>query len=199
MSKDVLDPNEEILPTGDMGGYELPPLGSLADGKPTFMEFTGQITNCGENNMSLGFELVWVEDHTRKAYAYYKTTTKLGCSRILGMAVYSGALEKINNKRIAAGKQPIAKVVPKIIQDKKFQEQLRQEIEGCVVACTVTHSPAEAYIDKETGERKEGFAKANIVNVEPAKDYAATKGNTGAGAQTSAPTAVEDDEGDWDL
>ncbi len=102
--------------------------------------------------------------------------------------------EKINKKRITAGKTPILSekgtVKTKIITDKRFQDQLRVEIEGCQLLCTITHSPATPYTDKVTGEEKDGFPQANIGKIAApgTKQESATKKSSDGNA----------DGDDWD-
>lgn len=186
-----LDPNEEIDGTDDMGGFELPPVGDISKGTGTLMVFSGEIKNCGENDKSLGFELGWAEDPSQKARIFCKTTTPQGLGRIVGIGKTSGVFAKINAKRIAAGKSAImsedGKVKTKILQEPKFHEQLRAEIEGLQVICTITHSKATPYTDKVTGEEKEGFPQANIGKIAaPGSQIKATKAATTQAAGTDA-------------
>ncbi len=197
---EVLDPNAEIMGTDDMGGFELPPVGDIKDGTGVIMVFTGEIADCGENNQSLGFELGYVDDPSRKARVFCKTTTSQGLSRIVGLGKNSGVFKKINDKRVKGGKTSILTanggVKTKILQDAKFHAQLRAEIEGCTLLCTITHSDAKPYTDKETGEEKEGFPQANITKTAPADAKAATKA-TAKGA-TVTPDAAGGDEEEWE-
>ncbi len=199
MTERELDANEEIGGTDDMGGFELPPPGNISEGTGQLMEFTGEITDCGEDKTSLGFELEWAEDPSRKAWIYCKTTTQAGLTRIVGLGTNSGVFDKIDKKRKKANKKAIrsdeGKVVVKILKDPKFHAQLRQEIAGCQILCSITHSPAKAYKDKETGEEKEGFPKANITKIaapgKAAKKAAAPDASASGGG-------TSDKEDDWD-
>ncbi len=165
MSEENIDLNEELFGTDDMGGFELPPTGNIDQGTGVLMEFTGEIKECGENEESLGFELGYVENPSAKARIFCKTTSKAGLQRIIGIGKNSGVFDKIETKRKKAGKKSILSaeggIIPKILVDKKFHAQLRAEIEGCTVLCTITHSEAKPYEDKD-GNTKEGFPQANI-------------------------------------
>ncbi len=189
-----LDPNEEIGGTDDMGGFELPPVGNIKDGTGTLMEFTGEIKECGEDDNSLGFALVWAEDSSRKANIFCKTTTSQGLNRIVGIGKSSGVFEKINAKRVKAGKTAILSeagtVKTKILQDAKFHEQLRAEIEGCQILCNITHSPAKPYTDKVTGEEKDGFPQANIGKIAAPGDAPKKAGK----AASTEKSSGDDDE-----
>ncbi len=195
MTEEHIDENEELEGTDDMGGFELPPVGNIDKGTGVLMEFTGEIKECGENNESLGFELCSVDNPGAKARIFCKTTSTSGLKRIIGIGKNSGLFDKIEKKRKKAGKKsilgPKGGVVPKILRDSKFQDQMRNEIEGCTVLCTITHSEAKPYTDKETGEEKEGFPQANIGKI-------ATPGKQKK-AEAKAP-AGEDTESDneWD-
>jgi hypothetical protein len=73
-------------------------------------------------------------------------------------------------------------VKTKILQEPKFHEQMRAEIEGLQILCTITHSKATPYKDKETGEEKEGFPQANIGKIAaPGSVEKSTKAATEAG------------------
>lgn len=196
-----LDPNEEIQGTDDMGGFELPPVGNIADGTGVRMIFTGEIADCGEGNKSLGFELAYEDDTSRKTKIFCKTTTTQGLSRVVGLGKNSGVFKKINDKRVKAGKTSILTasggVKTKILQDAKFHNQLRAEIEGCILLCTITHSDAKPYKDKDSGEMKEGFPQANITKTAPAEGSAATKA-TAKDAAVSSPDAASNDAEEWE-
>jgi hypothetical protein len=198
MSEKTLDPNAEIDGTDDMGGFELPRLGNIKEGTGVLMEFTGEIPNCGENDLSLGFELAEADDPSKKAKIFCKTTTNQGLSRIVGIGKDSGVFKKINDKRVAAGKKSILSetgtVKTKILQDKKFHEQLRAEIAGCKILCTITHSPAKPYEDKESGEMKEGFPQANIGKI-AASDAKQGTANATTTAAANSDVAPESDDG----
>ena len=199
MSDKTLDPNEEIGGTDDMGGFELPRLGNIKEGTGVLMEFSGEIPNCGENDLSLGFELGEADDPAKKTKIFCKTTTNQGLSRIVGIGKDSGVFKKINDKRVKAGKKSILSesgtVKTKILQDKKFHEQLRQEIAGCQILCTITHSPAKPYVDKD-GEEKEGFPQANIGKIAPADAKQGTAKAAAAGNTDQAPDGDDDGFGD---
>ncbi len=200
MSTQELDPNAEIGGTNDMGGFELPPVGDIKDGTGTAMEFTGEIKVCGEDEKSLGFELGWIEDEARKAKIFCKTITTQGLSRIVGIGQASGVFEKINASRLAAGKSAILSdkgtVKTKTLQNASFHEQLRQEIKGLRILCTITHSDAKPYKDKVTQEEKEGFAQANIGKIAPyaGKGQAAQTAGS-AGDQVKSETNPNDNDG----
>jgi CDGSH-type Zn-finger protein len=182
-----------------MGGFELPPLGNITDGTGTVMVFSGEIKVCGEDEKSLGFELGWDEDDSQKARIFIKTTSPQGLKRLMGIGTQSGVFEKINAKRVKAGKKPILSdkgtVKTKILQDAKFHEQLRQEIEGCKILCTITHSPAKPYEDKVSGEMKEGFPQANIGKIAaPGSVKKSTKAATEESGGGGGGSGSDDDE-----
>ncbi len=190
-----LDPNAEIEGTEDMGGFELPRTGNIKAGTGVLMEFTDIKLSKKENG--LVFHAGDADDLSRKATIYCGFKDNKGLSQIVGIGKASGVFKKINDKRIAAGKKSILSdkgtVKTKILQDKKFHEQIRQEIEGCRVLCDITHSPAKPYKDEETGEEKEGFPNANIGKIAPAD----TKVEAGKASTTavSSDTAPDDDDG----
>jgi len=199
-----VDPNEEIGGTTDMGGFVLPPEGNVKEGTGTLMEFTGEISECGPDKKSLGFELGWAEDLSQKAHIYIKWTSPQGLARLVGIGQQSGLFDKIDKKRAEKGKKPIQSekgtVKSKILMDPVFHEQMRSEIEGLQVLCSITHKPAEPYTDKETGMEKEGFPKADIgMLVNPKNAPKATQKTENAKAATSAPDAGESDaDDDWE-
>lgn len=193
-----LDPNAEIDGTDDMGGFELPRLGNIKAGTGVLMEFTGEIKLSKKEN-GLIFHAGDADDLSRKATIYCGIKDNKGLSQIVGIGKASGVFEKINTKRVAAGKKSILSatgtVKTKILQDAKFHEQLRAEIEGCRVLCDITHSPAKPYTDEETGEEKEGFPQANIGKIAPADTKVDTKAATASKAGAASETAPEDDDG----
>ena len=103
-----------------------------------------------------------------------------------------------SNSSGKAGKKSILSdtgtVKTKILQDPKFHEQLRQEIEGCCVLCAITHSPAKPYTDEETGEEKEGFPQANIGKIAPADTKVDTPAKTAATSAAASETAPDDED-----
>jgi CDGSH-type Zn-finger protein len=193
-----LDPNAEIEGTEDMGGFELPRVGSMKGGDPVLMEFTGEIKLSKKEN-GLIFHAGDADDLSRKATIYCGIKDNKGLSQIVGIGKASGVFEKINTKRVKAGKKSILSesgtVKTKILQDAKFHEQLRQEIEGCRVLCDITHSPAKPYTDEDTGEEKEGFPQANIGKIAPADAKVEGKTKAAAGSDT-APDGDDDGFGD---
>ena len=199
MSEDKqLDPNAEIGGTDDMGGFELPRIGSMKAGNPVLMEFSGEIKLSKKEN-GLIFHAGDADDTSRKATIYCGIKDNKGLSQIVGIGKASGVFEKINSKRVAAGKKSILSdngtVKTKILQDAKFHEQMRAEIEGCRVLTDITHSPAKPYTDEETGEEKEGFPQANIGKIYPADAKVESKAKTAAGNKAASETAPEDDDG----
>jgi hypothetical protein len=191
-----LSGSEEIGGTDDMGGFTLPPIGSIAKGNGVLMCFTGEITVCGEDDSGLLFELEYADDPSAKAKIYCKTTAQAGLSKIVGIGRDSGVFDKIDKYRISNNKKPIqsseGKVKAKTLMDPKFMNQMRKEIVGCSVLCTITHSPAKPYEDKETGEMKDGFPQANISKIAPAKANAASgKPNV---ESPSNPSNVDEDD-----
>lgn len=188
-----LDPNAEIGGTDDMGGFELPRVGSMKAGNPVLMEFTGEIKLSKKENGVI-FHIGDADNLSRKATIYCGIKDNKGLSQIVGIGKASGVFEKINAKRVKAGKKSILSdngtVKTKILQDVKFHEQMRQEIEGCRVLCDITHSPAKPYTDEETGEEKEGFPQANIGKIYPID--AKVEGKPAAGNSEVAP---EDNDG----
>jgi CDGSH-type Zn-finger protein len=192
-----LDPNAEIGGTDDMGGFELPRLGKIKDGTGVLMEFTGEIKLSKKEN-GLIFHAADADDSSKKATIYCGLKDNKGLSQIVGIGKNSGVFEKINAKRIAAGKKSILSdngtVKTKILQDAKFHEQLRAEIEGCKVICDITHSPAKPYKDEETGEEKEGFPNANIGKIAPADTKQVTPAKAAATGAAASETAPVDDE-----
>lgn len=199
MSSDkALDPNEELEGTSDMGGFSLPPVGDIGKGTGVLMEFTGEIDVCGDDDDGLLFELSWAEDASAKAKIYVNKNKQAGLSRMIGIGEQSGVFIKINKKRKAKGKTSITsdtgKVKVKILQDSKFHDQLRKEIVGCQVTCTITHSPAKPYEDKD-GVMKDGFPQANIGKIiAPSKAKKAVTEK----AETSGDPVEEDEEWEED-
>lgn len=193
----ALDPNSEIDGTDDMGGFELPRVGSIKAGTGVLMEFTGEIKLSKKEN-GLIFHAGDADDLTRKATIYCGIKDNKGLSQIVGIGKASGVFEKINNKRINAGKKSILSdkgtVKTKILQDAKFHEQLRAEIEGCRVLCDITHSPATPYTDDD-GVEKEGFPQANIGKIAPADTKQVTPAKEAAGSAAASDTAPNDDDG----
>lgn len=194
----ALDPNAEIGGTDDMGGFELPRLGKIKDGTGVLMEFTGEIKLSKKEN-GLIFHAADADDSGKKATIYCGIKDNKGLSQIVGIGKASGVFEKINAKRIAAGKQSILSeagtVKTKLLQNTKFHEQMRAEIEGCRVLCDITHSPAEPYTDDD-GVEKEGFPQANIGKIAPAdtkvEKPAAAAANSAA-AKDTAPAGTDDE------
>jgi hypothetical protein len=193
-----LDPNAEIEGTNDMGGFELPRLGKISEGTGVLMEFTGEIKLSKKGN-GLIFHAGDADDSSRKATIYCGIKDNRGLSQIVGIGKASGVFEKINVKRLAAGKKSILSekgtVKTKLLQNAKFHEQMRAELEGCRVLCDITHSPATPYKDEDTGEEKEGFPQANIGKIVPPdtkQEPAAAKAAAGAADKETAP---EDDDG----
>jgi CDGSH-type Zn-finger protein len=203
MSTEELDLNAEIEGTEDMGGFEMPPEGNIEEGTGVLMEFTGEIKPCGEDDQSLGFELAWIDNPSAKARIFCKTTTNQGLGRIVGIGNASGVFKKIDAKRTKAGKSGILSekgtVKTKILVEPKFQEQLRQEIEGCVVLCSISHSEAKPYTDKD-GVEKEGFPQANINKITSPKTVkkTATAKATSKAADTESSGSDKADNDDWD-
>ena len=196
-----LDKNEEIGGSNDMGGFALPPEGNIAKETGVRMEFTGEIKLCGADNDCLQFILAYVDDPTAKANIFCKTSAQAGLTKIVGIGRDSGVFNKIDKKRIAQNKTPIqtsdGKVKVRILTDPKFHEQLRKEIEGCAILCTITHSEAKAYVDKDSGETKEGFPQANISKIAPAGGKFTPNTPGTPATEEKSVTAKEDDE-DWD-
>ena len=194
-----LDPNAEIDGTDDMGGFELPRCGKIKDGTGVLMEFTGEIKLSKKGN-GLIFHAEDADDLNKKATIYCGTKDNKGLSQIVGIGKASGVFEKINAKRLAAGKKSILSetgtVKTKILQEPKFHEQMRQEIVGCKVLCDITHSPAKPYIDDETGEEKEGFPNANIGKIASADTKVETPAK--AAVTSAAATEIAPDDEEWE-
>lgn len=190
-----LDPNAEVGGTDDMGGFELPRLGKIKDGTGVLMEFTGEIKLSKKEN-GLIFHAGDADDSSKKATIYCGIKDNKGLSQIVGIGKASGVFEKINAKRLKAGKKSILSetgtVKTKILQDGKFHEQMRAEIVGCKVLCDITHSPAEAYTDDD-GVEKDGFPQANIGKIAPA-DTKVEKTAVAAGNEKAAGDTAPDDE-----
>jgi len=200
---DTLDKNAEIDGSEDMGGFSLPPEGNIAKGSGVLMEFTGDITLCGEDKDCLMFDLCYTDDPSAKARIFCKTSTQAGLSKIVGIGRDSGVFNKIDKKRISQNKAPIqsadGKVKVKILTDSKFHEQLRKEIAGCTILCTITHSEAKPYTDKETGEEKEGFPQANISKIAPSNSKAApTLSEAPVGTSGKVVQEGQGSDDDWD-
>ncbi len=193
----ALDPNAEIDGTDDMGGFELPDCGKIKDGTGVLMEFSGEIKLSKKGN-GLVFHAGAADDTSKKATIYCGTKDNKGLSMIVGIGKASGVFEKINSKRIAAGKKSILSdkgtVKTKILQDPRFHEQMRQEIKGCQVLCDITHSPATPYIDEDTGIEKEGFPNANIGKIAPADTKVETPAKAAAATTAASDTAPDDEE-----
>ncbi len=196
-----IDPNALIMPTFNMGGFELPDKGSIKDGTGTLMIFTGEIKACGENESGLQFVAHQAGDESKIARIYCNTKANKGLSQIMGIGAATGVFGKIAEKRAAAGKKPICDAngasTAKVLQAPQFHEQLRKEIAGCKALCTIVHKPAKPYKDKETGEEKEGFEQAEIKEVAPAGN---SNQPTPATATTSNAAAdiAPDDEDAWE-
>jgi hypothetical protein len=187
-----LKDSDEITGTCDMGGFTLPPEGSIAKGTAVLMCFTGEVTVCGDEENGLLFECEYADDPSAKTKIYCNKDKQSGLSMIVGIGQQSGTFDKIDKVRIAGGKQPIqnakGKVTVKTLTHPKFMAQMRKELVGTSAYCTITHSPAKPYEDKKTGEMKEGFAQANISKLMSVKEYKAGKG---VGSATSAAKAPE--------
>lgn len=191
----ALDPNAEIEGTEDMGGFELPRCGNIKAGTGVLMEFSGEIKLSKKGN-GLVFHAGDADDTSKKATIYCGIKDNKGLSQIVGIGKASGVFEKINAKRIAAGKKSILSdtgtVKTKILQDAKFHEQMRAEIEGCRVLCDITHSPATPYTDDD-GVEKEGFPNANIGKIAPADTKQVAPAKAAAGEAASKETAPDDE------
>lgn len=191
-----LNASDEIEASEDMGGFTLPPEGKISDGSGVLMEFTGEIKLCGEDKDCLQFVLAYIDDPSAMANIFCKTSTQSGLSKIVGIGRDSGVFDKIDKKRIAKSKDPIqsadGKVKVKILDDAKFHEQMRKEIEGCRILCTINHTEAKPYVDKDTGETKEGFPQANISKIAPPK--AAKSVKTEKSEPSSSGDGGDDDE-----
>ena len=192
-----IDDSMEISGTEDMGGFSMPPEGNIAKGTGVEMEFTGEIKMCGEDEDCLMFALTYVDDPSAKANIFCKTTTQSGLSKIVGIGRDSGVFDKIDKVRISKNKPPIqsaeGNVKVKVLTDPKFHNQLRKEIEGCTILCSISHSEAKPYVDKVTGETKEGFPNANISKIASAKKGKATAEKP---AKESKPAAAAEDDSD---
>lgn len=199
-----LNKNEEIDGSDDMGGFTLPPEGNITKGTGVKMEFTGEIKSCvsKESKKGLLFDLVYYDDPSARARVYCSIDSQPGLAKIVGIGRESGVFNKIDKKRIAQNKTPIqssdGKVKVKILTDLKFHEQLRKEIAGCTIICTINHTEAKPYVDKETGETKEGFPQANISKI--AADIGKTsKKSTGPGKADKLENIDQvEDETEWE-
>ncbi|RLC36617.1 hypothetical protein DRH27_04965, partial [Candidatus Falkowbacteria bacterium] len=192
-----LDPNAEIGGTDDMGGFELPRCGNIKAGTGVLMEFSGEIKLSKKKN-GLIFHAGDADDTSKKATIYCGIKDNKGLSQIVGIGKASGLFEKINSKRIAAGKKSILSetgtVKTKTLQNPQFHEQMRAEIEGCRVLCDITHSPATPYTDDD-GVEKEGFPNANIGKIAPADTKVETKAAAASTKAANVETAPDDDDG----
>lgn len=194
-----LNASDEIEASEDMGGFTLPPEGSIKDGAGVLMEFTGEIKSCvsDEGKKGLLFDLFYSDDPSARAKVYCSLETQSGLKKIVGIGRDSGVFDKIDKKRIAKDKKPIQSstgtVVVKILTDSKFHEQMRKEIEGCRILCTINHTEAKPYKDKDTGEEKEGFPQANISKIASAKKKSTS--GTGSG-QSDKESATKEDPGE---
>jgi CDGSH-type Zn-finger protein len=170
-----LKASDEIEGSEDMGGFTLPPEGNIAKGSGVLMEFTSEIKSCvsDEGKKGLLFNVVYCDDPSARAMIYCSLETQSGLAKIVGIGRDSGVFDRIDKKRIAQSKTPIqsadGKVKVKNLTNEKFHEQLRKEIEGCSILCTINHTEAKPYKDKDTGEEKEGFPQANISKIASAK------------------------------
>jgi len=191
-----LDGSLEITGTDDMGGFSLPPEGNIEKGTGVHMVFNGEIKECGNDEKGRQFELVYVDDSNAKARLYCDSTSQAGLSKLVGIGSDSGAFDKIDKKRIAGGKKPIqspeGNVVVKVLTGPKFLNQLRKEINGCSVLCSINISPAKPYKDKKSGETKEGYPQANITKIAPLKSKAHMGNSEGTAGQV--PEQAEDSE-----
>lgn len=201
-----LNDADEIGGTTDMGGFNMPPEGSIKDGTAVLMCFTGEIKVCGDEEDGLLFESEYADDPSAKCNMYCKVTTQAGLTKIVGIGLESGVFDKIDKIRIAATppKQPIQSdkgtVKVKILTGPKFMAQMRKEIVGCSVYCTITHSEAKPYVDKE-GVTKDGFPQANISKIMSVKKYKASKGGATSSSKPADDTAKEaasDSDDDFD-
>lgn len=191
-----LNASDEIEASEDMGGFTLPPEGKISDGTGVLMEFTGEIKLCGPDEDCLMFVLGYIDDPSAIANIFCKISTQSGLSKIVGIGRDSGVFDKIDKKRIAKSKSPIqssdGKVKVKILGDSKFHEQMRKEIEGCRILCTINHTEAKPYKDKDTGEEKEGSPQANISKIAPPKSAKAVK--TGKAESPNSESGGDEDE-----
>ena len=192
---ETLKANEEIGGNSDVGGFSLPPEGNIAKGRGVLMEFTGEIKLCGDAEDCLMFVLSYADDPSAKANIFCKVSTQAGLSKIVGIGRDSGVFDRIDKKRLKANKTPIqssdGKVKVKVLTDPKFHEQMRKEIEGCSVLCSINHTEAKPYKDKDTGEEKEGYPNANISKIASAK-------NGQVNAAQPSQKSSEGDDGDDD-
>lgn len=201
---DSIDDAMDIEGTEDMGGFSLPPIGNIAKGTGVLMCFTGEITVCGDEEDGLLFEVEYAEDPSAKAKIYCNVTKQAGLSKIVGIGRESGVFDKIDKVRIAGGKKPIQSaegaVKVKILTGPKFMNQMRKEIIGCSVYCTISHAEAKPYEDKN-GITKDGFAQANISKIVSVKKYKADKFGAGKVENTSTvekSARVESSDDDFD-
>lgn len=192
-----LDDGMEIGGSDDMGGFTLPPEGNIAKGTGVVMEFTGEIKKCvsAEGKEGLLFDVVYIEDPSAKAKIYCSLENQSGLSKIVGIGRHSGVFDRIDKIRQANGKNPIqspeGNVKVKILKDEKFHNQLRKEIVGNAVLCTITHSAATPYVDKD-GVTKDGFPQANITKIAPVVKREPTPTATAR----NVPSQVEADDPD---
>ena len=163
-----LKASDEISSSDDMGGFTLPPEGNILKGTGVKMQFTGEIKDSKPDGKGLTFKLVYCDDPTARANIYCNNQ-QTGLAKIVGIGKHSGLFDKIDKIRIARGKTPIqsanGNVTVKILMDSKFRQQMRKEIEGLAILCTINHTEAKPYKDEDTGEEKEGFPQANISKI----------------------------------
>lgn len=195
-----LDPNGKVgSGDGSMGGnFSLPPEGDIDKGTGVLMQFTGVVEPAKKNPDNWGFEVAYIDDPNAKTRIYTDGTKQAGLIKRVDIGVMSGVFDRMDKKRAAQGKPGTrdekGEVAIKTLTHPDFMEQLKTEIEGLRILCSIKHTPAKPYKDDD-GVEKEGFPNANVNKIAAAglKQVVATENTQESGAGQSS----EKKAGSW--
>lgn len=170
------------------GGFTMPPEGDIDKGTGVLMQFTGVIEPSKKNPENWGFEVAYIDDPNAKTRIYTDGTKQAGLIKRVDIGVMSGVFDRIDKKRKAQGKPGTRDAdgevaITTLVHD-DFREQLKTEIEGLRILCTIKHTPGKPYKDEESGEEKQGYDNANVNKIAPADTKVAV---APAGEKTEGP------------
>lgn len=159
---------------GNMGGFTTIPEGDH------LMEFTGKVemvTSKKDDSESLMIEAAWVDDPSGRSSVFCKLSEQTGLVKLVDIIVLSGVDAKIKRKKPDFDS---ANLTGKVLNNPKFHEQLKNDIQGCRIIATIKHSKTKvdgvekvyANINKITSAKK-GAVQSNPGNTEEAGTQAA--------------------------
>ncbi len=179
----TVDPNKKVDGgDGSMGGaFTLVPEGDIDKGTGILMEFTGKVemvTSKKDDSESLIVEAGWVDDPTGRSAIFCKLSEQTGLVKLVDIITLSGVDVKIKRKKPDFDS---ANLTGTLLQNPKFHDQLKNDIQGCRILATIKHSKTKVDGVERTYANINRIASTNNVAAKPesSADTGKTQENSG--------------------